>query len=346
MMRSDIRYRRERGRVHIHATKYGEKIGHLDLRKPSSGQEKVTSRVSVHIQDCMKQNNSFVLRKDVIMTSHPDVVFYGVSGTISASPYFVYTSNRGMKCQHSRIGRITPTEKDRDFERLAQDLSTTCQVLMSKGSCYTLPLTTLRGFIKSKNVFRSFNAAMNFIVDMASYYAMANFTTEQAGRAMAAALLRISQCFTEERVVGATCPGHFIVAPPNSGKTWVNTFSNLLYVDTDDLNCERLNARPDIIKNLLRCGFSIMSNTWEWKLYTQEFQVIAILPKDKTMIRKWLQEKKIDDGPIKRIVHEIKRADANNRKEFQRNQGKEKAQGQTSQPNRAKTNRKCKRKLN
>lgn len=60
--------------------------------------------------------------------------------------------------------------------------------------------------------------------------------------------------------------GHYIISPPGTGKTFHNHMWSLGLIDTDGLNSLTLDKKPTILNDLLKAGFSIISNRWEWNV--------------------------------------------------------------------------------
>lgn len=77
----------------------------------------------------------------------------------------------------------------------------------------------------------------------------------------------------------ATCPGLFLLAPPGTGKTQFTMSCPLGLIDTDWINSKLLDQKPEIMDKLIRNGFSLISNRWEWTKIVST-PVIYIKPKD------------------------------------------------------------------
>lgn len=72
--------------------------------------------------------------------------------------------------------------------------------------------------------------------------------------------------------------GHVMVCPPGVGKTTTELLYSFGYLDTDFLNKSVLVENPHFVDNLVKAGFSLFSNLWNWKQFT--VKTFGILPND------------------------------------------------------------------
>lgn len=80
--------------------------------------------------------------------------------------------------------------------------------------------------------------------------------------------------------------GVVIVAPPGTGKTQFTNMFPVGFLDTDWINAKDMDATPAIMETLVACGFSFLTNRWEWKTWSFPFYYVAPHDLEASLIRK------------------------------------------------------------
>lgn len=121
---------------------------------------------------------------------------------------------------------------------------------------------------------------LNFI----SYTALAIYHYYDVTYAITLFLVHLENCFTplmdttttetttiksddplSDFKISPACQGFIILAPPSTGKTQFIRSLPFGFIDTDWLNSKAIDADPSIMTKLVREGFSIITNRWEWR---------------------------------------------------------------------------------
>lgn len=78
---------------------------------------------------------------------------------------------------------------------------------------------------------------------------------------------RIQRSFDNNPV--KMCPGIIICAPPGTGKTHFVDATGHFMLDTDFFNHADLDSNINIVRNLVNSGFSLVTNRWEYKEFSE-----------------------------------------------------------------------------
>lgn len=78
---------------------------------------------------------------------------------------------------------------------------------------------------------------------------------------------RIQRCVDGKPV--KMCPGIIVCAPPGTGKSHFVESTGHFMLDTDIFDHHTLDRKPQIIRDLVSSGFSIVTNRWEYKEFSQ-----------------------------------------------------------------------------
>lgn len=131
----------------------------------------------------------------------------------------------------------------------------------------------------AKKIGASYHTYMSWITDMHGVFEGADVTCDQKG--------------------------HYIISPPGTGKTFHNHLWSLGLIDTDGLNGAVLDKKPTILNDLLKAGFSIVSNRWDWKVIDTP---VYIGPKTEDLERHLIKEgfRKDFDPMIDKVRKNVK----------------------------------------
>lgn len=99
-----------------------------------------------------------------------------------------------------------------------------------------------------------------------------------------------------------SCPGFTILSPPGTGKTFMFYLMGLGLIDSDSLNRTLLYKDPTIIRRLNYLGFSVLTNCWEWKEFSERCVYIGQRDIRNTLASKNIYSK---DSTVKLQLEEI-----------------------------------------
>lgn len=117
---------------------------------------------------------------------------------------------------------------------------------------------------------------------------------------------RIQRCFDGNPV--KICPGIIVCAPPGTGKSHFVDSTGHFMLDTDSFLHHTLDKRPEIIRDLVNSGFSVITNRWEYEKFS-EWAVSVIISFD--------QVRRITSYNKQGIFHALENLESDRRKRLE-----------------------------